>query len=167
MEKILLKHKDKIFYFILSIVKNYWEAEDIMQDVMIKALKNIDKVRETNKLENWMYRIAKNTTFNHLKRKKILSFIGVDKIYDEYLEDDALTPDQQYEKESLENNVKKLLDQLKHTYRTVVYLKIYEQKTFIEIAKIMDKSESTVKTFYYKSLKMLKGKMERNDEKRY
>lgn len=63
-------NKDVLFTLICSIVKNSSLAEDLLQDVFIKVYQNIHTFNYKSNLSTWLYRIAINTSYNHLKGQK-------------------------------------------------------------------------------------------------
>ena len=66
--------------FIYSRVQNRYDAEDILQEVLIKIYNNIDKLKNTSKMHAWIFRIAKNTIIDYYRGKHS------DKKFNEYIE---------------------------------------------------------------------------------
>jgi len=63
------KYRGSIFYFIFLMVKNYTDAEDLTLETFAKAFDKLDSYSPTNEFSTWLYRIAKNTTIDHLRTK--------------------------------------------------------------------------------------------------
>ena len=72
----MLPLKNKLFRFALKMVHNVAEAEDIVQEVMIKIWDQRDSMSEIKNIEAWCVRLTKNLTFDKLKSKhsKVQSF---------------------------------------------------------------------------------------------
>ena len=69
--------RNQVFSIALSIIKNYHTAEDVVQEVMIKAIKNLESFRGDSELKSWVATSAKNESLNMLKKqakKKEISF---------------------------------------------------------------------------------------------
>ena len=69
--------RNQVFSIALSITKNYHTAEDVVQEVMIKAIKNLESFRGDSELKSWVATIAKNESLNMFKKqakKKEISF---------------------------------------------------------------------------------------------
>jgi len=104
-----------------------------------------------------MYRIAANKSINYIKRRKLMSYIQPGS----WLKDEP-----SYEMEDaagrneLKIQIQKSVKELPPKQRLVFNLRFYEQLSFVEIAKILDKSESTVKTNYQKAVEKLQKKLE-------
>jgi RNA polymerase sigma factor (sigma-70 family) len=62
-------HKRRVYYLALDLTESHHDAEDLSQDVFIKAFENLDSFRGDAKLFTWLYRIAVNTFLNRTRRK--------------------------------------------------------------------------------------------------
>lgn len=69
-EELYDKTKRGVFSFVYSYLKNYESTEDVMQTVYLKVKLNIDKYRHGTNGRAWMLEIAKNLSFNEIKRRK-------------------------------------------------------------------------------------------------
>jgi len=69
-EKIIELHKDKLFGYLAQLVGNAHDAEDIAQEAFVKAYKNLHTFDGRARFSTWLFAIAKNTAFTHLRRRK-------------------------------------------------------------------------------------------------
>ena len=145
-DNIYEEYFDRIYYKVLSVVKNDDDAEDICQETFISVYKNLSKFREESNIYTWIYRIAINKTYDFFKKRK-LEF----EINDEVL---SLPEDINFDtKVILEEKLKLISEKEKE----IVILKdIYGYK-LKEIAEIKNMNLSTVKSVYYKALKDMEG----------
>ena len=145
-DNIYEEYFDRIYYKVLSVVKNDDDAEDICQETFISVYKNLSKFREESNIYTWIYRIAINKTYDFFKKRK-LEF----EINDEVL---SLPEDINFDtKVILEEKLKLISEKEKE----IVILKdIYGYK-LKEIAEIKNMNLSTVKSVYYKALKDMGG----------
>ena len=145
-DNIYEEYFDRIYYKVLSVVKNDDDAEDICQETFISVYKNLSKFREESNIYTWIYRIAINKTYDFFKKRK-LEF----EINDEVL---SLPEDVNFDtKVILEEKLKLISDK----EREIVVLKdIYGYK-LKEIAEMKNMNLSTVKSVYYKALKDMGG----------
>lgn len=145
-EEIYNEYFDRVYYKILSTVKNAEDAEDIAQEVFISVYKNLKKFRSESNIYTWIYRIAINKTYDFFRKKKM----------DVELNDEILNIESQEDFNIpllLEEKLKKLPFQEKE----IVLLKdIYGYK-LREIADMKGMNLSTVKTVYYKAIKDMGG----------
>ena len=145
-DNIYEEYFDRVYYKVLSVVKNDDDAEDICQETFISVYKNLSKFREESNIYTWIYRIAINKTYDFFKKRK-LEF----EINDEVL---SLREDINFDtKVILEEKLKLISEKEKE----IVILKdIYGYK-LKEIAEIKNMNLSTVKSVYYKALKDMGG----------
>ena len=145
-DNIYEEYFDRVYYKVLSVVKNDDDAEDICQETFISVYKNLSKFREESNIYTWIYRIAINKTYDFFKKRK-LEF----EINDEVL---SLPEDINFDtKVILEEKLKLISEKEKEI---VVLKDIYGYK-LKEIAEIKNMNLSTVKSVYYKALKDMGG----------
>ena len=145
-DNIYEEYFDRVYYKVLSVVKNNDDAEDICQETFISVYKNLSKFREESNIYTWIYRIAINKTYDFFKKRK-LEF----EINDEVL---SLTEDINFDTKVILEEKLKLISEKE---REIVILKdIYGYK-LKEIAEIKNMNLSTVKSVYYKALKDMGG----------
>ena len=145
-DNIYEEYFDRVYYKVLSVVKNDDDAEDICQETFISGYKNLSKFREESNIYTWIYRIAINKTYDFFKKRK-LEF----EINDEVL---SLPEDINFDTKVILEEKLKLISEKE---REIVILKdIYGYK-LKEIAEIKNMNLSTVKSVYYKALKDMGG----------
>ena len=145
-DNIYEEYFDRVYYKVLSVVKNDDDAEDICQETFISVYKNLSKFREESNIYTWIYRIAINKTYDFFKKRKIEFEINDDVL--------SLPEDVNFDtKVILQEKLKLISDQ----EREIVILKdIYGYK-LKEIAEMKNMNLSTVKSVYYKALKDMGG----------
>ncbi|WP_164950953.1 RNA polymerase sigma factor [Clostridium sp. FP2] len=77
LEKIISRYDKKIYSFVYNIVRNREEAMDITQDSFVKAIKYIHSYDSGKNCSTWMFTIAKNTTYDYLKKRVITILLTV------------------------------------------------------------------------------------------
>ena len=145
-DNIYEEYFDRIYYKVLSVVKNDDDAEDICQETFISVYKNLSKFREESNIYTWIYRIAINKTYDFFKKRKLEFEINDDVL--------SLPEDINFDtKVILEEKLKLISEKEKE----IVILKdIYGYK-LKEIAEMKNMNLSTVKSVYYKALKDMGG----------
>ncbi|WP_300359556.1 RNA polymerase sigma factor [Fusobacterium sp.] len=143
-DEIYDEYFDRVYYKILSSVKNPEDAEDIAQEVFISVYKNLHKFRADSKIYTWIYRIAINKTYDFFRKKKI----------DLELNEEILNI---ADNEDLNGSmiVEENLKKLSKEEREIVVLKDVYGYKLREISKMKDRNISTIKSIYYKALKSL------------
>ena len=140
MEVLVKRHKERVYTYILLIVKNQEFAEDIFQETFIKVIKSLRKKKyhERGIFISWVIRIAHNLIIDHFRKAKHLQTISNDddemdifnsqKFSDKNIEEIIV-------KEQIENDVKKLIDELPDDQKEVVLLRHYGGLSFKEISE--------------------------------
>ena len=145
-DNIYEEYFDRVYYKVLSVVKNDDDAEDICQETFISVYKNLSKFREESNIYTWIYRIAINKTYDFFKKRKLEFEINDDVL--------SLPEDINFDtKVILEEKLKLISEKEKEI---VVLKDIYGYK-LKEIAEMKKMNLSTVKSVYYKALKDMGG----------
>ncbi|WP_300327772.1 RNA polymerase sigma factor [Fusobacterium sp.] len=143
-DQIYDEYFDRIYYKILSSVKNSEDAEDIAQEVFVSVYKNLSKFRADSKIYTWIYRIAINKTYDFFRKKKI----------DLELNEEILNIEDNSDLNSpmiIQENLKKLSKE----EREILLLKDVYGYKLREISDLKGRNISTIKSIYYKALKSL------------
>lgn len=155
-EKIVIKYKDKLIYFISKYVNNIYVAEDISQDVFVYVLLNKGQYDFKYSLKTYLYMIAKCRAINYLKKEsRIVKMENLEQSYNDYnnLEDEILD-------KVIDNKIKENIKKLKPNYQTVLELSLIDGFKYKEIAIIMNKNIGEVKILLHRAKKKLKKLLE-------
>ena len=134
----------------LRMVANEVEAEDIMQEAFLSALKNIKTYERKVSFGAWLKKIVINRSLDHLKKKKI-KFEEINErinIADE-------TVFMEMEENSLEN-LKKAINELPEKYRIIINLNLFEGYNHEEIAEMLHISNVSSRTQFFRAKQKLK-----------
>lgn len=147
----------KIFRYVFFRVSHKEVAEDLTEDVFLKAFKNISTL-QSNSFEAWLYPIARNRVIDYYRSKKeTVPLEAVEEIleYQSNLVDILHLQDQQ-------KLLVKLLQELGEDQQSVIKLKFFEQLSNTEIASLLNKAEGTIRIIQFRALKKLKELLERD-----
>lgn len=150
LENYLLENIDSAFRFAYTYTKNREEAEDVVSESVIKALKSVKSLKEEKNIKPWFYKIIVNTALTHLKRNSKVVYID----YDEMGELNGREDDYSYL--SFESMIKNL--DIK--YKEIIVMRFFENMPIKEISQVLGINENTVKTRLYSGLKKLKIQLE-------
>ena len=155
-EKLVIRHKDHIIYFISRYTKNTDIAEDISQDVFVYLLLHKEQYDFKYSFKTYLYMIAKCRALNYLKsEKKVLLITDYNNLY---IENNDL--EEIVYKNQKSNYIRKVINKLKPDYQAVICLASIEGFKYKEIAKIMGKNVGQVKVMLNRAKKKLKEKLE-------
>jgi RNA polymerase sigma-70 factor, ECF subfamily len=141
------------------------EAEDVTQDVFIKAFQSIAKFRGDAKLSTWLYRIAVNTCLKNQNRKKLSRIVSLDFLLKEeegpHSIFDSESPEQKMEKSETEQIVKYAIQKLSARQKAAVVLHRYENLSYEEIARVMAISIPAVESLLHRAKVNLSEKLKK------
>lgn len=161
--KLVEQNKEKMYYLSLDLTGNHHDAEDLSQEVFIKAYRNLDQFRGESSFSSWLYRIAVNTNINK-SRKKMAT--ALKKSMSIHTADDRWTsnspdtnPEQQTDASLLRSHIDSALNRLSMNERCVFVLKHYQDIPLQEIATIMDISIGTVKSTLFRAVRKMRKEL--------
>ncbi|MDD3722861.1 MAG: sigma-70 family RNA polymerase sigma factor [Lutibacter sp.] len=147
LEILIIRHKQRIFSFILSKVLNRDVAEDIFQDTFIKVINTLKRgaYSEEGKFLPWVMRISHNLIIDHFRRNKRLPKFNNTDDFDifDVLSDEMLSVENQIIKNQILEDVQKLVEELPEDQKEVLIMRMYKDMSFKEIAENTDVSINT------------------------
>ena len=146
-EALLVRHKDRVFTTIYLIVKDRYTAEDLMQEVFIKAIRTIKSGRynEEGKFLPWILRIAHDLSIDYLRKSKRYPTIIMEdgsSVFNS-LEFSEATIEDEHIKQDTYNLLKAYIKDLPDSQREVLIMRHYMKMSFQEIAEATDVSINT------------------------
>ena len=158
-DEITKRYQGKLFAYLYRLIGSREEAEDLLQNVFIKTLKNLDSFDAERKFSSWIYRIAHNEAVNHIKRKSLKRFVpwesvkaSKDKLKISGRQEGA---DKIWERKELSSEVASAINRLPFKYKQILDLRYYEDKSYEEISDILEKPINTVGTLISRAKKKL------------
>ncbi|MFV0394505.1 MAG: RNA polymerase sigma factor [Coprobacillaceae bacterium] len=143
--KIYMYYKDPLFYFILNLVKNPTDAEDVLQETFVQVINKIQTLKKVNSFYLWLYQIAYNNAMQ-VHRKKSNMSISKEEFPFDTIVDQTSTPNESLNKQELLNVIEEEIQKLPSSYIQVAYLRYFENLTTREIGIILDIPDGTVKS---------------------
>jgi len=153
-------YKDKIYRTCWLITKDACAAEDILQEVFIKVYQKINKLKEPQAFQAWLYKITINCCIKYIKKYKAnCSSLG-DDVFDEICEINPwYMPEGSLMKNEFNKTIMKIINDLPLEKKTTVILYYFNDLSIKEIAKTMNCFEGTVKSRLHNSKKVLENKI--------
>ncbi|HYQ55816.1 MAG TPA: sigma-70 family RNA polymerase sigma factor [Draconibacterium sp.] len=148
LETLIVRHKSRIYSYILLIVKNQDLAEDIFQDTFIKVIRSLKRGKyiENGKFVSWVLRIAHNLIIDHFRKAKLQGTISNDSsdvdIFNSQKFSEKTIEDEMVYSQIL-NEVKHLVKELPEDQQQVIHMRHYMGLSFKEIAEQTDVSINT------------------------
>ena len=150
-ETLLLRHKDRVYRYIYSKLKDGQLSNDIFQDTFVKVVNTIKlgNYNEEGKFLPWCMRIAHNLVIDHFRRQNKMRMISetspFDSTYSIFQKIDSGEKNyiEKTTQEELENQMVSLIDHLPEVQKEIIKLRIFRDMSFKEIAELKDISINT------------------------
>ena len=145
----------RIFNFVLGMVHSREEAEDVLQDAFIHAFRSLSSLKDADRFDQWLYRIARNEVYQRFRKRKtedVVILRGQEDCGQNLTSvDEGRNPEESVLSVELSGVVKRALDTLPPKMREVFVLSVIHQKSYKEIAEIVGRSLLAVKTDIYRA----------------
>lgn len=147
-DALLNRHKDRVFSYILHIVKDREQAEDIFQETFVKAIMTIKQGRYTDsgKFSAWISRIAHNLIIDFYRQEKAENTISTDSDVTDMLNRRDLAEkniEDHLVSEQIQEDVRRIIEALPESQREVLIMRYYRDMSFKEIAEATNVSINT------------------------
>lgn len=159
-------YKKKMYFFALNLVRDPADAEDISQEVFLKAFRGFKTFKRDARLSSWLYRIAYNTSIDHLRRKPMTPEAEEEAVLDageDGFSERPPSPDpvRTAETQLLSVRVEKALQNVSDRERLVFLLRHYNDLKLDEIAESLQISIGSVKSYLFRCLRKLRKEFSR------
>lgn len=152
-EQIVTIYRQKIYWHIRRMVIDHEDANDVTQEVFIKAWKSIANFKGETQIYTWLYRIATNESINFLNRKRKTTFIPFEEIKQNW--EKKIDTSEYLSGTMLERKLQKAIMQLPDKQRAVFNLKYFDEMKYEEMSKVLDTSVGALKASYHHAVKKI------------
>lgn len=161
-EREALIHLDALMRTARRMTKSETDAEDLVQETMLKAYRFFDKFEEGTNCKAWLFKIMTNIFINNYRSKsKAPEALAVDDIDDGFLYGQLAQnygvsdPEKEFFSKIFDDDIKNAIKDLPEDFRIVVVLSFLEGFTYQEIAEITGLQIGTVKSRLHRGRKLL------------
>ena len=159
LEQLYLEHSNRIYRYIFLQVRQKELAEDLTQETFYRAFKSIHSFNKQASMSTWLLKIARNATYDHFRRKRIIQFFGFGK--DEIEDSNASLPEEELVKKDEASRLYKALSTLKKDHQDVLILRKINESSIKETAYVLGWTETKVKSTMARAFAALKKEMYR------
>ncbi len=155
-------HYDRIRRYILSMVRDPTEADDLTQDAFLRASSRYSSLRDLGALTTWLYRIATHVCLDRLRQRTRRQPVesGDDPDTLDLPDPEAPSLQQVIEQEEMSACVQRYIEALPDSYRAVILLHDLHELTDPEIAETLGESLATVKIRVHRARRRLQAALE-------
>lgn len=160
-KELVEKYQRALYFHTLKMIKDKEQVNDLVQETFVKAFDNLNTYSTNYAFSTWLYRIATNHTIDYLRKKK-LKTLSIDepvKTRDGdmqmQLEDDTAETDRNIIRKQRQHIVQDAIEGLPRKYRKVIEMRHMEEKSYQEIADVLDLPLGTVKAHIFRARELL------------
>ena len=164
--EIVENHKKKIFFLAYDLTGSEQEAEDLSQEVFIKAFRSLKKFRGDASIGSWLYRITLNTYIDqsrklstHIEKQTQILDENRDSACETRITGVIESPEQFADSQQIQVHVARALTQISKKERIVFVLRHNQGFSVKGVAEIMKISEGTVKSLHFRAIRKLQKKL--------
>ena len=165
-DELVRRYQSRIYALVYNMTSRNADAEDLVQEVFIKAYQSLHRFRGKASFYTWLYRIAVNRTINHMKKMRRRTGLSLDDADLGIERDDAYvelssreSPFRDLSIEELKEKLNTALQKLSEKHRAVVVLHDIQGIPHEEIAKMIKRSPGTVRSRLFYARQLLQGEL--------
>ncbi len=159
------RHRQAVYHIIYKIVRDKETAHDLVQDTFMKAFSSLASYRSEFRFSTWLYKIAANCSIDYLRKKKINAMsldqpletkdgtVGIE------VPDYSYHPGYELERKEQRFSIEEAIQSLPEKYREVIIYRHKDDKSYEEIADLLDIPVGTVKARIFRARELLKKKL--------
>ncbi len=156
--QLLIRYQERLYWHIRKIVISHEDADDVLQNTMIKIWRSMSDFRSESKIYTWLYRIATNESLTFLKQKKkrpFASWSDVEHILSEQLEADSL-----FNGDEIQMKLQKAILKLPRKQRLVFNMKYFDEMKYEEMSHVLNTSVGALKASYHHAVKKIESMLD-------
>jgi RNA polymerase sigma-70 factor (ECF subfamily) len=159
------RHRQAVYHIVYKIVRNEETARDLVQETFMKAFSSLASYRSEYRFSTWLYKIAANCSIDFLRKKRIdaLSLDRPVETKDGSVElevaDYSFHPERDLERKQQRVSIEEAIDSLPPKYREVIVYRHKDDKSYEEIADLLNVPVGTVKARIFRARELLKKKL--------
>lgn len=159
----LLSYKNELYHLALRITQNSQEAEDVVQDVIVKLWQMRDRIGEVENLEAFALRMTRNLSLDRqkLKANHTESYDLLPQSTTDSIAGMAMSPEEEMMRNERIASIRSLMKQMPEKLSTAMQLRDFDGHSYKEIADIMQINEDQVKVCIFRARQFVKSKIVR------
>ncbi len=158
--ELVRRYQDPVYGMAARLVSGPDDAQDVAQEVFLRAYRGLEGFKGEAKFSTWLYRVTYNLCMDWLRRsaRPDRRATGIEKAGS--IPDGRVSLEGSLVDREQKEDVRRALDALQEKYRTVLVLLYYQDMSYEQIAAILDVPLKTVETRLYRARKMLRERLE-------
>lgn len=156
-EALYSEYYRDVYRYVLGLLKNPDEAEEITQETFVKAITAIRSFDGSKDIRAWLFTIARNTCVSKFRKEKTIRFQELD----EQAESSAsVSFTEDLEDQETAFRIHQFLHTMDEPYKEVFYLRVFGELDFRKIGSLFGKSDSWARVTFYRAKNQIRERME-------
>ncbi len=151
--EMVRRYHSRIYWVARRMVKSHEDADDIAQEVFVRAYQSLENFRGESAIYTWLYRITVNLSINHLRKQKIRKLVDITD-YIPFLAKDADQDSGVVRKENV-SLIEEAIDTLPEKQRAVFIMRYYDEMPYEQISAILGTSVGGLKANFHHAVKKI------------
>lgn len=160
-ERVVREYSEQLYWQARRIVLTHDDADDVIQNVFLKAWTHLDDFHQDSRLSTWLYRITINESVDFVRRKKNQSVVSTDQ--EETGIANMLLADNYFDGDETQALLQEAIAQLPDVQRTVFNLRYYDDMKYSDMSELLKTSEGSLKASYHIAVKKISDFFKRHD----
>ena len=161
--ELVTRYQNYVFTLTLRFIKHREDAEEVSQDIFVKAYRSLADFRGASKFSTWLYTIVNTTCITFLRKKRLdIQSLDNEKVFETVQNHDSGFNANQVEQKSRINMVNAAISMLSQDDSEILTLFYKAEQSLDEISQILGLESNTVKVRLHRARQRLKEKMEKS-----
>jgi len=157
---LMSKYQERLYLHIRRMVTEHSDADDVLQNTLIKIYRGIANFKGNSELYTWLYRIATNESITFLKRKKRHTSTS---IQNENLDmENRLKADTWFDGDAAQQKLKAAIAILPQKQQLVFNMRYYDDMSYKDISEVLGTSVGALKASYHHAAKKIEAYIKAN-----
>ena len=162
-EALVRRHQGPLYNFCLRMLGQAEDAADVAQETFVQLYSHLGRLDEREPIAPWLFRVARNRCIDVIRRRRTVPLGITDDSGETTLQlepaDDEPLPDELAERADLQRLLARAIDALPPAYAEVVSLRYAGERSFAEIAQILDCDESAARVRFHRAKGLLRRQL--------
>jgi RNA polymerase sigma-70 factor (ECF subfamily) len=162
-EALVRRHQGPLYNFCLRMLGQSEDAADVAQETFVQLYSHLNRLDEREPIAPWLFRVARNRCIDIIRRRRTVPLATTDDATGYTLQfepaDDEPLPDELAERADLQRLLSKAIDALPPAYAEVVSLRYAGERSFAEIAQILDCDEGAARVRFHRAKNLLRQQL--------
>lgn len=150
---LMVRYQERLYWHIRRLVVEHEDANDVLQNCLIKVFRNIQQFEGKSSLYTWLYRIATNESLTFLAKKNKRSVASLDEEGVNWGQ--RLAADHYFDGDALQIKLQQATTQLPEKQRIVFNLRYFEEMSYEDMSAVLDTTVGALKASFHHAVKKI------------